>query len=54
MRSRIVAGDPETMFAVLRSFGDAGVGHVIVNLRPPFDVEALARFATTGLPALDE
>jgi alkanesulfonate monooxygenase SsuD/methylene tetrahydromethanopterin reductase-like flavin-dependent oxidoreductase (luciferase family) len=54
VRSRILAGEPDAMVAVLRSYGDAGVGHVIVNLRPPFDVEALARFAATVLPAVDE
>jgi hypothetical protein len=42
------------MLAVLRAYGDAGVEHVIVNLRPPFDVEALARFSETVLPAVDE
>jgi alkanesulfonate monooxygenase SsuD/methylene tetrahydromethanopterin reductase-like flavin-dependent oxidoreductase (luciferase family) len=54
VRARIVAGAPEAMLAVLRSYRDAGVSHVVVNLRPPFDAEALARFAQTVLPVVDD
>ncbi|MCU1503996.1 MAG: class F420-dependent oxidoreductase [Ilumatobacteraceae bacterium] len=52
VRSRIVIGSPDAMVAVLRSYADAGVSTVILNLRPPFDVAGLERFATEVLPAL--
>jgi len=45
VRSRILVGDPDAMRAVLRSYADAGVEMVILNLRPPLRVEHVERFA---------
>jgi alkanesulfonate monooxygenase SsuD/methylene tetrahydromethanopterin reductase-like flavin-dependent oxidoreductase (luciferase family) len=52
VRRRIVAGTPEQKAEVLRSFGDAGVGLVVLNLRPPFDARQLERFARDVVPLL--
>lgn len=52
IRSRILVGDPDHMADVLRSYAQAGVGSVIVNLRSPVSVEGLERVATEVLPAL--
>jgi alkanesulfonate monooxygenase SsuD/methylene tetrahydromethanopterin reductase-like flavin-dependent oxidoreductase (luciferase family) len=52
VRSRIVAGDPDTMATVLGTFADAGVQHVIINLRPPLDVDAVIGFGERVLPAV--
>ncbi|MFT3852641.1 MAG: LLM class flavin-dependent oxidoreductase [Ilumatobacteraceae bacterium] len=52
VRRRVLVGSPDDMIAVLRSYADAGVSTVILNLRPPFDVAGLERFAATVLPAV--
>lgn len=52
VRRRVLVGSPDDMIAVLRSYADAGVSTVILNLRPPFDVAGLERLAETVLPAV--
>jgi alkanesulfonate monooxygenase SsuD/methylene tetrahydromethanopterin reductase-like flavin-dependent oxidoreductase (luciferase family) len=52
VRRRVVVGDPDAMVAVLRSYEAAGVGTAILNLRPPFDLAGLERFARDVLPAV--
>jgi alkanesulfonate monooxygenase SsuD/methylene tetrahydromethanopterin reductase-like flavin-dependent oxidoreductase (luciferase family) len=51
-RDRVVIGDPDRMVAVLRAYEAAGVSMAILNLRPPFAVTGLERFAREVLPAL--
>jgi alkanesulfonate monooxygenase SsuD/methylene tetrahydromethanopterin reductase-like flavin-dependent oxidoreductase (luciferase family) len=52
VRDRVVIGSPDAMIAVLRSYADAGVSTAILNLRPPFTVVGLERFAREVLPAV--
>jgi alkanesulfonate monooxygenase SsuD/methylene tetrahydromethanopterin reductase-like flavin-dependent oxidoreductase (luciferase family) len=52
VRSLVVAGDPDTMTAVLRSYAAAGVEQAILRVQAPTDVEALSRFAENVLPAV--
>ncbi|UDY36830.1 LLM class flavin-dependent oxidoreductase [Dermatobacter hominis] len=52
VRSRVLVGSPDHMVEVLRSFADAGVDGVIVNLRSPVDLGGLERFAREVLPAV--
>ncbi len=50
-RRRVLVGDPDDMIPVLRSFEAAGVGMVILNLAPPWDIAGLGQFARTVMPA---
>ena len=52
VRRRIIAGTPDEMIAVLKSYEAAGVGFGIINLQPPYPLEGLARFAAEVLPAI--
>ena len=45
VRARVVLGDPGRATAVLRSYADAGVTLVVLNLRPPYDTAGLAWLA---------
>jgi alkanesulfonate monooxygenase SsuD/methylene tetrahydromethanopterin reductase-like flavin-dependent oxidoreductase (luciferase family) len=50
VRSRVLVGQPDAMSAVLHSYADAGIDMAILNLRPPFSVDGLERFAREVLP----
>lgn len=52
VRRRVLVGSPDDMAAVLRSYADAGVRLVILNLRPPFAVRSLERLAREVMPLL--
>jgi len=52
VRRRVVVGDPDRMIEVLRGYADAGIDMVILNLRPPYPLEGLQRFAREVLPAV--
>jgi alkanesulfonate monooxygenase SsuD/methylene tetrahydromethanopterin reductase-like flavin-dependent oxidoreductase (luciferase family) len=51
VRRRVVLSDPAQAIAVLESYRAAGVSMVVLNLRPPFSVSGLARFAAEVMPA---
>ncbi len=51
VRSRILIGSPEDMSRVARTYEAAGVSLLTINLRAPFDVPGLARFAAEVAPA---
>ena len=53
VRKRVLVGSPGDMSATLRSYADAGVDLVIINLRPPYGpvVAGLERFAKEVIPA---
>jgi alkanesulfonate monooxygenase SsuD/methylene tetrahydromethanopterin reductase-like flavin-dependent oxidoreductase (luciferase family) len=51
VRRRVVLGDPDQAVAVLRSYEEAGITLAILNLRPPFPLAGLERFARDVLPA---
>lgn len=51
VRKRIVIGDPDNMIEVLKGYEQAGIEMVILNLRPPFSAEEVARFAREVLVA---
>ena len=53
VRRRIVTGDPDNMISVLKSYEEAGVEMAIINLRPPFSSEEVARFAEEVLVAFN-
>lgn len=46
----ILAGSAEEIAGHIQGFVDAGVTHVILYLRPPFDRELMQRFATEVIP----
>jgi alkanesulfonate monooxygenase SsuD/methylene tetrahydromethanopterin reductase-like flavin-dependent oxidoreductase (luciferase family) len=50
--ARTVLADPASAVRVLREFDVAGVGEVVLGLRPPYRVEHLERFASAVLPLL--
>jgi alkanesulfonate monooxygenase SsuD/methylene tetrahydromethanopterin reductase-like flavin-dependent oxidoreductase (luciferase family) len=50
-RRRIMMGDPEHLIAVVKGYESAGVGLMILNLTPPWDLEGLDRFAHDVMPA---
>jgi alkanesulfonate monooxygenase SsuD/methylene tetrahydromethanopterin reductase-like flavin-dependent oxidoreductase (luciferase family) len=50
VRKRVVLGDPDQAGAVLASYREAGISLVILNLRPPFPLQGLARFGRDVLP----
>lgn len=52
VRQRVVVGSPDQMISVLRGYADAGIETAILNLRPPFPLAGLERFAADVLPAL--
>jgi alkanesulfonate monooxygenase SsuD/methylene tetrahydromethanopterin reductase-like flavin-dependent oxidoreductase (luciferase family) len=51
VRKRIVIGNPDNMIEVLKGYEKAGIEMVILNLRPPFSAEEVARFAREVLVA---
>lgn len=51
VRKRIVIGSPDNMIEVLKGYERAGIEMVILNLRPPFSAEEVARFAREVLVA---
>lgn len=51
VRKRIVIGNPDNMIEVLKGYERAGIEMVILNLRPPFSAEEVARFAREVLVA---
>jgi alkanesulfonate monooxygenase SsuD/methylene tetrahydromethanopterin reductase-like flavin-dependent oxidoreductase (luciferase family) len=51
-RHRVVLADPSQAIDVLRSYRDAGVSMVVLNLRAPHSLDGLTRFAQEVLPAL--
>lgn len=52
VRRRVIIGDPDQMISTLQGYADAGVEMAILNLRPPYPLEGLWRFATEVIPAL--
>jgi alkanesulfonate monooxygenase SsuD/methylene tetrahydromethanopterin reductase-like flavin-dependent oxidoreductase (luciferase family) len=50
MVDSVLAGDPDTVGARVQEYVDAGAGWVILALRAPFDLDALARFAEDVMP----
>jgi F420-dependent oxidoreductase-like protein len=46
----VLAGSPEQITEKIRSYVDAGVTHIIVNIQPPYDPELLRRFAKDVMP----
>jgi alkanesulfonate monooxygenase SsuD/methylene tetrahydromethanopterin reductase-like flavin-dependent oxidoreductase (luciferase family) len=53
VRRRIVIGDPDNMISVLKGYEEAGIEMAIINLRPPFSAEEVARFAKEVLVAFN-
>ena len=53
VRKRIVLGSPDDMISVLKGYEEAGIEMAILNLRPPFSAEEVARFAQEVLVAFD-
>jgi alkanesulfonate monooxygenase SsuD/methylene tetrahydromethanopterin reductase-like flavin-dependent oxidoreductase (luciferase family) len=51
VRKRIVIGNPDNMIEVLKGYERAGIEMVILNLRPPFSADEVARFAREVLVA---
>lgn len=51
VRRRLLVGSPEDMIRVARSYAEAGVDLIVMNLRPPFTTRGLDRFAREVLPA---
>lgn len=51
VRKRIVIGNPDNMIEVLKGYEKAGIEMAILNLRPPFSAEEVARFAREVLVA---
>jgi len=47
----VLAGRPQDIAGHIQNFIDAGVSHVIVAVRPPYDTELLRRFADEVIPA---
>jgi hypothetical protein len=53
VRRRIVIGNPDNMISVLKGYEEAGIEMAIINLRPPFSSEEVARFAKEVLVAFN-
>lgn len=51
-RARVVLSDAQAAIKVLRSYHEAGITMVVLNLRPPFCVEGLRWFAEEVRPEL--
>lgn len=51
VRKRIVIGNPDNMIDVLKGYEAAGIEMAILNLRPPFSADEVARFAREVLVA---
>jgi alkanesulfonate monooxygenase SsuD/methylene tetrahydromethanopterin reductase-like flavin-dependent oxidoreductase (luciferase family) len=51
VRRRLLVGPPEDMIAAARSYEEAGVSLIVMNLRPPFTTQGLDRFARDVMPA---
>lgn len=51
-QNRILIADPERSFQVLRAFAAAGVDEVVLGLAPPYEPNALERFASCIAPGL--
>jgi alkanesulfonate monooxygenase SsuD/methylene tetrahydromethanopterin reductase-like flavin-dependent oxidoreductase (luciferase family) len=51
-QNRIVTADPERSFQVFRAFAAAGVDEVVLGLAPPYEPDALERFASCVVPEL--
>jgi alkanesulfonate monooxygenase SsuD/methylene tetrahydromethanopterin reductase-like flavin-dependent oxidoreductase (luciferase family) len=51
-RNRIVIADPGRSLQVFRAFADAGVDEVVLGLLPPYEPDALERFASCVMPEL--
>jgi len=47
----LLAGSAEDIVAQIQHFVDAGATHIIIYLRPPFDIELMRRFAAEVIPA---
>lgn len=52
VRRRVVVGSPDQMVSVLNGYAEAGIEMAVMNLRPPYPLEGLKRFAREVLPAL--
>jgi alkanesulfonate monooxygenase SsuD/methylene tetrahydromethanopterin reductase-like flavin-dependent oxidoreductase (luciferase family) len=50
MTDTVLAGDPDSIGERVREYVDAGAGWVILALRAPFELDALARFAAEVMP----
>jgi len=50
MVDTVLAGDADTIGARVQEYVDAGAGWIILALRAPFELEALARFAAEVMP----
>lgn len=53
VRRRIVIGNPDNMISVLKGYEEAGIEMAIINLRPPFSADEVARFAKEVLVAFN-
>lgn len=51
IRRRVLAGDAEGMISVVKTYAEAGVSLITINMRPPFGTEGLERLARDVLPA---
>ena len=49
--SSILADSPKTIAGRIQEYVDAGVGEIILSLRPPFDTAQLHQFAAEVMPA---
>jgi len=47
-------GTPEDIVRQVEAYRDAGVRHIILSLRPPYDLDQLERFAAEVIPAVRE
>jgi alkanesulfonate monooxygenase SsuD/methylene tetrahydromethanopterin reductase-like flavin-dependent oxidoreductase (luciferase family) len=50
VRRRVLVGSAQQMVDVLGSYAAAGIDMAILNLRPPFPLDGLERFAADVLP----
>ena len=51
MRDSVLAGDPDAIGERVQQYVSAGAGWIILALRAPFELDALARFATDVAPS---
>jgi F420-dependent oxidoreductase-like protein len=54
LKASMLWGTPDEIIRQVEAYRDAGVSHIILSLRPPYDLSQLERFATEVIPAVRE
>jgi len=54
LKPAMLWGTPDDIIAKVEAYYDVGVRHIILSLRPPYDLDQLERFAADVMPALRE